>query len=248
MPAWPPTFDARLVRTQMLTPSVRELSFERVDGQPMAFAAGQFCNALLPLPHELDGSHIKRSYSIASPPTGTAGFEIAVTLVQGGRASTWMHALEVGAVLPFTGPHGFFTRPAAGASPSLMVATGTGVTPIRSMILDAVAAGSQAPMWIVLGVRHEEDLLYEREMQEIAVRHPFVRFEPTLSQPRGAWSGRRGYVQTHVRELWEALAARTDQPPHAYVCGLERMVSSVRDLLRTEMSVPRAQVHSERYD
>jgi CDP-4-dehydro-6-deoxyglucose reductase, E3 len=248
MPAWPPTFDARLVRARMLTPSVRELAFERVDGLPMAFAAGQFCNAILPLPHELDGSHIKRSYSIASPPTGTSGFEIAVTLVQGGRASCWMHAVEIGAVLPFTGPHGFFTRPVAGAAPSLMVATGTGVTPIRSMVLDAVAGGSQAPIWVILGVRHEEDLLYEREMQDLAARHPFMRFEPTLSQPRGAWGGRRGYVQTHVRELWESLAARADPPPHAYVCGLERMVSSVRDLLRTQMTIPRAQVHSERYD
>src|SRR5580692_2669453 len=248
MPAWPPTFDARLARAQMLTPSVRELTFERVDGQPMAFAAGQFCNAILPLPHELEGSHIKRSYSLASAPAGTSGFEIAVTLVQGGRASNWMHALELGAVLPFTGPHGFFTRPIAGASPSLMIATGTGVTPIRSMVLDAVAAGSQAPMWIVLGVRHEEDLLYERELRDLAERHPFVRFEPTLSQPRGAWPGRRGYVQTHVSALWEELATRTERPPHAYVCGLERMVSSVRDLLRTQISIPRAQVHSERYD
>jgi len=248
MAAWPPTFDARLVRTQMLAPSVRELTFERVDGQPMVFGAGQFCNAILPLAHELDGSHIKRSYSIASPPRATPTFELAITLVQDGRASAWLHAMTPGTVLPFTGPHGFFTRPAAAASPSLMVATGTGVTPIRSMVLDAVAAGSQAPMWILLGVRHEKDLLYERELRDLAERHPFVRFEPTLSQPRGAWAGRRGYVQTHVRELWEALAARTEQPPHGYVCGLERMVSSVRSLLRTEMSVPRAQVHSERYD
>ena len=248
MAAWPPTFDARLVHAQMLTPSVRELTFERADGTPMAFAAGQFCNAILPLPHELDGAHIKRSYSIASPPGGTPRFEVAVTRVQGGRASEWLHELSVGAVLPFTGPHGFFTRPVASAAPSLMIATGTGVTPLRSMLLDAVAAGSQAPMWLVLGVRHEQDILYERELRDLAERHPFVRFEPTLSQPPGTWNGRRGWVQTHVRELWEALVASTEQPPHAYVCGLERMVSSVRDLLRTEMSLPRAQVHSERYD
>jgi ferredoxin-NADP reductase len=248
MTAWPPTFDARVVGARMLAPSVREVSFERVDGQPMTFAAGQFCNMLLPIPHELDGSHIKRSYSIASPPSATPRFDLAVTLVRGGRASAWIHALAPGAVVPFTGPHGFFTRPVAAAAPSLMIATGTGVTPIRSMVLDAVAAGSRAPMWIVLGVRHEEDLLYERELRDLAERHPFIRFEPTLSQPQSAWPGRRGYVQTHVRALWEELAAHAGPPPHAYVCGLERMVSSVRDILRTQMSIPRAQVHSERYD
>jgi hypothetical protein len=51
-----------------------------------------------------------------------------------------------------------------------------------------------------------------------------------------------------VRELWSDLIARGDGAPHAYVCGLDRMVGSVRDLLRKELGLPRQQVHSERYD
>jgi hypothetical protein len=54
-------------------------------------------------------------------------------------------------------------------------------------------------------------------------------------------------VQTHVERLWSELAA-LGAPPHAYVCGLQRMVGSVRDLLRKDMAIPREQVHSERYD
>ena len=54
-------------------------------------------------------------------------------------------------------------------------------------------------------------------------------------------------MQTHVRELWDDLSSR-GEVPHAYVCGLERMVGSVRDLLRKEMGVTRQQVHTERYD
>ncbi|MGH7269083.1 MAG: ferredoxin--NADP reductase, partial [Polyangiaceae bacterium] len=102
--------------------------------------------------------------------------------------------------------------------------------------------------WIVLGVRHQGDVLYEREFRDLAREHPHLRFEPTLSQPLGEWTGRRGYVQTHVRDLWEQLAARSNSKAHAYICGLERMVASVRDLLRKQMNVPREQVHSERYD
>jgi CDP-4-dehydro-6-deoxyglucose reductase len=75
-----------------------------------------------------------------------------------------------------------------------------------------------------------------------------VRFLPTLSQPQGPWPGRRGYVQTHVRELWNELASLGTGDPHAYICGLERMVGSVRDLLRKEMGLPRQVVHGERYD
>jgi ferredoxin-NADP reductase len=219
----------------------------------MAFQPGQWLNAFLPVGGG-DFPLLKRSYSIASAPDGSPQFEIAVTRVQGGPGSAWLHAAGVGTTIAFAGPHGFFTRPAA-APPSLFVATGTGVTPMRSMLRASLAAGCNARTLILLGVRHEEDIVYANEFQALAAAHPFVRFEPTLSQPQSLWPGRRGYVQTHVRELWHELETAigtkgNDLPhtPHAYVCGLERMVGSVRELLRVDMGVPRPQVHTERYD
>jgi ferredoxin-NADP reductase len=200
------------------------------------------------VPQRQDEPVLKRSYSIASAPDGSPRFDIAVTRVQGGTASTWLHEVQSGAVLPFVGPQGFFTRPPTDAAPALMIATGTGVTPIRSMLRAAASAGSRAPIWILLGVRHEEDVLYGDELAALAREHPHVRFEPSLSQPRGAWSGRRGYVQTHVPDLWRELSALGPTPPHAWICGLERMVGSVREILRKDMGIARQQVHSERYD
>jgi ferredoxin-NADP reductase len=243
----PPTFDARLVAARALAPTVRELVFERIDGAPMDFAPGQWVNAWLPVAS--DGSpETKRSYSIASAPDGTPRFELAVTRVQGGVASTWLHAAPEGTTLHFAGPQGFFTRPIEAPPPSLFVATGTGVTPLRSMLRASIAAGARAPTWILLGVRRGEDVLYGSELRELAREHPFVRFEPTLSQPAGEWGGRKGYVQAHVRALWTELSATAGATPHAYVCGLQRMVGSVRDLLRKEMGIARECVHSERYD
>jgi CDP-4-dehydro-6-deoxyglucose reductase len=246
----PPPFEARMVSGRALSPGVRELTFERVDGQQMAFEPGQWLNVILPTPDRepAGGSEIKRSYSIASAPDGSARFDIAVTRVQGGPGSTWLHEVEPGVVLRFIGPQGFFTRPATGGPPSLMIATGTGVTPMRSMVRAAVAAGPQAPMWILLGVRHEADVLYADELTALGRDNPLVRFEPTLSQAQGSWPRRRGYVQAHVPELWAELAALGAGTPHAYICGLERMVGSVREILRTELGLPRQQVHSERYD
>jgi NAD(P)H-flavin reductase len=116
------------------------------------------------------------------------------------------------------------------------------------MLRATVDAGAVlAPTILLLGVRRQDDILYRDEFETIARRHP-MRFEVTLSQPEGAWPGRRGYVQTHVREMWSSLVSSGAEPPHAYVCGLERMVGSVRDLLRQDMGVPRQQVHFERYD
>jgi ferredoxin-NADP reductase len=243
----PPTFDARLVAARSIAPSVRELVFERLDGAPMAFDPGQWVNAYLPIASE-GLPEIKRSYSIASAPDRSPRFELAVTRVQGGVASSWLHAAPEGTALRFAGPAGFFTRPIAATAPSLFVATGTGVTPLRSMLRASLAAGSRAPTCILLGVRRAEDLLYGDELHAIARANDFVRFEPTLSQPADGWRGRTGYVQTHVRALWSELSAAAGEAPHVYMCGLQRMVGSVRDLLRKEMGIAREHVHSERYD
>jgi ferredoxin-NADP reductase len=244
-------FEARLVRSRSLSDRVRELVFERADGRPLAFEPGQWVSARLPVAVG-DEPTIKRSYSIASAPDGTGRFEIALTRVQGGPGSTWLCDLEPGSVVPFVGPHGFFTRAAGTPSPALLVATGTGVTPMRAILQATVtaagAAGPIAPMWLLFGVRHEADLIYRAEIEALARDHAGIRFVPTLSQPGDGWTGRRGYVQAHVRELWHELAALNAGEPHAYVCGLERMVGSVRELLRKELGVARQQVHTERYD
>jgi CDP-4-dehydro-6-deoxyglucose reductase len=254
----PPPFEARVVGGRALSPGVREISLERTDGQPMAFEPGQWLNLILPASAGLadlpggEPSALKRSYSIASSPAGSPRFEIAVTRVQDGPGSTFLHEVAPGTTLQCIGPQGFFTRAASSASPSLFIATGTGVTPMRSMIQAAVAAGSTAPMWLLFGVRHDTDVLYADEMTALARQHAFLRFEPTLSRASERWSGRRGYVQAHVKELWAELvatsAAAPGGTPHAYICGLERMVGSVREILRTDLGLPRQQVHSERYD
>ena len=116
------------------------------------------------------------------------------------------------------------------------------------MILDALATGDDSPMTLLFGVRHPEDRLYLEELESLSKQHANLRVEYTLSKPPGGFHARYGYVQAHVEELWRDLESKSAGPPHAYVCGLERMVGSVRDLLRKQMGIERKQVHSERYD
>ena len=173
---------------------------------------------------------------------------MAITRVEGGPGSTFLHDLPIGATLTAVGPQGFFTRPFHKSGPSLFVATGTGITPLRSMIRAAASAGSVMPLWLIAGVRTEGDIIYRDELEGLARTSPHVRVDFTLSRAAEGWNGRRGYVQTHVKELWDALGALGLGPPHAYICGLQKMVGAVRELLRKEMGVPREQVHAERYD
>jgi ferredoxin-NADP reductase len=224
---------------------VRELVFERVDGRPFEFRAGQWVSLVLPVLDE-KGRPLRRSYSLASVPTpGARGFELAVTKVDGGVGSTWLHDAPVGTVLEVKGPQGTFSRePDAG--PSLFVATGTGLAPFRGMLHDALAAGRGEPLRVLLGVRTLADALYRDELEALAAKHPNLRLELTLSRPPEGWAGRRGYVQTHVLELWKELAAHG--PPHAYVCGVKKMLLEVREVLKTQGGADRKQLHLEAYD
>ena len=237
-------FDVRLAAARAISPTVRHLVFERVDGAPFEFAPGQWVNLLMPLP----SGEIKRSYSIASAPDGSPRFELCVTRVEGGPGSGFLHAIEEGQCLRAVGPQGLFTREANDASPSLFVATGTGVAPFRSMLRAAIASGSEAPLWVLFGARFEEDVVYRDEFEALAAAHSNVRYHVTLSRAAEGWTGRRGYVQLHAPEILKALTEAAEAPPHVYICGLDRMVSTVKDLCRKDLGVDRKRVHVERYD
>ena len=237
-------FDADVLSCDVLAPRVRRLVLMRRDGQPMAFDPGQWVNVILPTRSE----ELRRAYSIASAPDGSPQFELAVTEVQGGSGSSYLCGLTAGATLHLVGPQGFFTRTAADSSPALFVATGTGVTQLRSMLRAAVSVDLATPLWLLLGARNEEDLLYRAEFETLVRHHPNLRVFFTLSQPATTWTGLKGYVQLHVPALWEELVAVHQGEPHLFVCGLERMVSVVRNLARKSMNLPRGRVHSERYD
>lgn len=240
----PEHFESTLVAARMVTPRVRELVFERTDGKPFHFKSGQWVSLLLPLLDEKERP-LRRAYSIASVPRGGSRFELVVTRVDDGRASPWLHEMAVGQKLEVKGPQGTFLRvPHAG--PSLFVATGTGVAPFRGMIHDALEAGGDTPLWVLFGVRTPHDALYREEFEALAKAHPRFRFMLSMSRPDDDWTGLRGYVQTHTLELWKALSAHGR--PEAYVCGVKKMLLEVREVLKTQGSAERHQLHLESYD
>jgi ferredoxin-NADP reductase len=235
--ARPPAHRRRFVleAAAMISPSVRHFFLRTADGAPYFFLPGQWVKVYLP--------GLDRDYSIASAPDAARPdrIELIVTHVEGGTGSSELHRIEVGQELETLGPNGLFVREEKERpSPALFVATGTGLAPLRAMIQDALDRHESAPRTLLFGARTEADLLFRGELEALAIRGA-LRYEPTLSRGSDAWTGRRGYVQGHVRDL---------VPPgaHVYVCGLSRMITEVRAVLRGELGLPRTQVHSERYD
>ncbi|MCA9603179.1 MAG: oxidoreductase [Myxococcales bacterium] len=229
---------------EMISPSVRSLTFGAVDGEPIGQIAGQWVNLFVSTP---DGGEVRRSYSIASPPNEQhpERFEVAVTLVENGPASTALHAMQVGADLSMEGPWGVFTIERRDpALPVLMVGTGTGVTPYRAMLEAELSRDPAGPkVVLIFGCRTPEDVLYGDEFRALAERFTRFRYIPTLSRAPSDWNGATGYVQTHVPEVLRELGAA-----HIYVCGLSKMVKEVRSLLKDDLGLDRKVIHTERYD
>lgn len=228
-----------MVDASLAAPGVRLLTLETTDGEPYDFLAGQWVKLYLP-------GGIDRDYSIASAPgmRGASRIELLITRVEGGPGSGALHEMPVGTTIDSLGPSGLFVREdEASTLPSLFVGTGSGVAPLRAM-LEAMPVASASAM-LLFGCRAEADVMFASEWRERVVAGGGVfRFEPTLSRASDAWSGRRGYVQTHLRELVPTLPATT----HVYVCGLTKMITEVRRTLKEDLGVDRRRVHSERYD
>lgn len=228
-----------LVSARTLSRDVRELTFEPDPALP--FEPGQWVSVKIP---RADGSLLARSYSIASAPRADGRFDLAVTRVEGGEGSGWLHAARIGDSLAVSDAAGFFTLPEESPPPLLMVATGTGVAPLRAMI-QRLFDGTSAPprVTLLLGARTEADVIYGDEFRALASRVEGFRFERTLSRPDENTVGRTGYVQLHLAELVAELGAC-----EAYVCGLNAMVREVRATLKDALGFTRERIHTERYD
>jgi ferredoxin-NADP reductase len=225
---------ARLVSSVELAPLTRQFTFE-AEGE-LNFVPGQF----LSLVAESGGKTITRAYSIASPPDGNR-FDLCLNLVEEGTFTPTLFGLSPGDEVEYKGPYGVFVfrNP---LSDSILVATGTGITPFRSMLQERLPRESERQFTLVFGARHEHSLLYRDEFTELARRHPNFRFVPTLTRPGSAWSGLSGRVHAHV-DL--ELGARRDVD--VYICGMAEMVNELRSTLKAK-GLDRKRIIVEKYD
>jgi ferredoxin--NADP+ reductase len=214
-------------------PGVRILRLARPPG--FSFRAGQAVKVGLP------GVATRRTYSIASAPH-EAHLELCIELVPGGRLSSLLFRLAPGARLELAPkPKGSFVLQ-SGKRLHLMVATVTGIAPLRSMLraaLEEPPASAHADVfWILHGASHADELPYAAELTELAARDRRVVYLPTVSRPGASrnqgWSGRTGRVEAHILASVKALEAESGASKAdvaVYACGHPDMVRNVQDAL-----------------
>lgn len=251
-----PLFTARLEQKLLLSDPSQcyHLAFTVDAVSQFDFLPGQFISCVAVDHREKQQT---RAYSIASAPNANR-FDLCVNRVEDGFFSNLLCDLEPGQTIPFHGPHGMFTLRQP-LTDSIFIATGTGVAPIRGFVEWLFPENGEdrsegRHIWLVYGTRHETGLYYQKYFEKVAAeRHNFY-YLSTLSRPHEGWEGLRGYVQDHVAEVVAARARERTAPVetgtfdiHAYICGLNEMVSANRERLK-EFGWQRKQILFERYD
>ncbi len=229
-----------MVEWKELAPEVHHFEFEVPGVESFSFTPGQFVSVI----DREDGKEVTRAYSIASPRGGNR-FALCLNRVEDGIVSPWLFGLKPGDDVEIHEPLGYFTLRHPGHR-AVFVATGTGIAPFRSMLLDHLPR-TEPHITLLFGVRYEEGLLYGDEFDRLAEEYPSFRFIPTITRPSASWKGRTGRVQQH---LDEALAIRTPDELatlEVYICGLKEMVDDVRKELK-QRGFDRKQIIYEKYD
>jgi ferredoxin-NADP reductase len=192
-----------------------------------------------------DGYQAQRSYSIASAPEDER-LMLTVDRLDDGEVSPYLtEVLMAEDKLEFRGPiGGYFTWEVRDGGPLLLVAGGSGVVPLMAMIRHRAAVDSDVPTRLLYSSRSYEEIIYRRELEELAAREGSLEIVHTLtrSRPEG-WSG---YGRRIDAEMLEEVGWPPDETPLAFVCGPTPLVEAVGTAL-VELGHDPARVKTERF-
>ena len=240
-----PTINWQIASVARITPETTKVkSFTLTLPEWMRHRAGQHYDIRLTAE---DGYQTQRSYSIASEPEREGEIDITVERIGDGEVSTYLHdVLLPGDHAEVRGPIGGYFVWEAGLSPEplLLIAGGSGVVPLMSMIRHRGATGVKNPMTLLYSSRTFEDIIYRNELDQLHAEGSGLQIFHTLtrSQPAG-WKGyARRIDEAMLREV--ALPLGTDV--QVFICGPTLLVESAANTL-VKVGVGSDQIRTERF-
>lgn len=214
--AEPQRTTALITDLSAFSPDVLHLSLVLPELDRFAFRPGQHMNVFLD-----DGSH--RSFSMASVPDGNA-VDFHVRRIPGGRFTEGLLArMQAGDELQVEIPLGTFRYHAEDYRSLVMVATGTGLSPIKCILESLMDDPDCPPVWLYWGMRTAADLYLDHEIRAWGERLYEFNYVPVLSRADGSWTGRRGHVQQAVLEDHAEMSEHS-----VYLCGSPVMISDAK--------------------
>jgi len=180
---------------------------------------------------DIGGQRVRRAYSLSSSPSRPYILDLTVKRVPGGLASVWMcDHLGIGSRITVEGPRGRFTCLDRPTRRLLLIGAGSGITPLMSMCRWIADTAAEADVEMLLSFRTVADIIYRRELELLATRHPNIRIAITLTgdeRELDGWQGRCGRVdEAMIAGLGTGLA-----DCDAYLCGPEGFADAVQSSL-----------------
>jgi ferredoxin-NADP reductase len=173
-----------------------------------------------------DGYQASREYSIASAPGEPPA--ITVERLDDGEVSPYLtDELRAGDQLELRGPvGGYFVWSPADGGPVSLLAGGSGIAPLRSILRHRLRSGSDAPVRLLYSARTLSDVIYRDELASVPA-DVTVSYTLTRAQPPG-WTGYAGRISA---DMLASAAWPASLDPLAYVCGPTPFVEAAAGLL-----------------
>ncbi|MEN3223409.1 benzoate 1,2-dioxygenase electron transfer component BenC [Mycolicibacterium porcinum] len=218
------TYVSTVVELQRLSATTMRLAVTIPNRTELAFLPGQYVNIAVPGTDSGSGT-VTRSYSFSNAPDDER-LTFLIKLTPGGAMSTYLtERAAVGDTLTFTGPHGsFFLR--AADRPILLLAGGTGLAPILSILRRLRDDGSHRRAHLIYGASTDDDVVALDELAQLAADLPGFSWDYCVSDPASA-APNKGPDKAYVTSLVEP-AHLYNGDVAIYLCGPPPMVEAVR--------------------
>ncbi|MFZ5376565.1 MAG: ferredoxin--NADP reductase [Patescibacteria group bacterium] len=232
----PQQFIARFEDKQQLNDKFWLYSFELENPFRMEFEAGQYVSI------KINAQGERRAYSIASSPEVNHGFELLLDVEPNGLGVHYLQNLQFGDKVSMMSPMGRFVLQQEPREAALtLVATGSGIAPLRGMVLWLLQAQHDTrPIVLHWGLRSTDHLAWEEDFTDLMQAFPNFKFHPVISQAPQAWPLCKGHVT-------DCLNYHQHLPESGYyLCGSREMVEDTKALLLAKGISPMA-IHHEMF-
>ena len=219
------------------TPRIRILNLD-LRALQFSFTAGQAVML------GLSGSPLRKPYSIASAPWEVEKSGIMQVLVQvedSGGLDPHLELASPETLLDLEGPFGSFGLPDRVEGPLLFVAGGTGIAPLRSMLIEHVARPTKHAVSLIYSARSVDEFAFRPELSALESAGRISCYFTVTREEAAQWQGRRGRISEAL--LKEALPSVAST---CLVCGPPQLVNDTRSLL-TKLGVSESQILIEKY-
>jgi CDP-4-dehydro-6-deoxyglucose reductase len=228
----------RLQSIEKPAADVAVLKLQLPANEVLQFNAGQYIEFVL-----RDGS--RRSYSLANAPYQEGGIELHIRHMPGGVFTDHVFGtMKEREILRFEGPLGTFFLRDDSSKPVVLLASGTGFAPIKSLLEQAFFKNNTREFVLYWGARTKADLYMQELPEQWALEHGNFRFVPVLSDatPQCNWQGRTGFVHHAVMEDFPDLSQH-----QVYACGAPIVVDSARQDFTDACGLPEEEFFADSF-